>query len=157
MNNQINIAYIIENFNWKNIYISINSIISNSTHNINIILLYDNLENSIMDVFSRTFKNFGNVKFKFVKTNNNTLLRGSWSRILLAELCPEIDKILLLVGEPMIVNNDLLDLYNFDLQGHVIAASIDLTRSLNCPAKTRFNLENIYDFIVLLLDFKKFR
>ena len=70
MNNQINIAYIIENFNWKNIYISINSIISNSTHNINIILLYDNLENSIMDVFSRTFKNFGNVKFKFVKTNN---------------------------------------------------------------------------------------
>ena len=157
MNNQINIAYIIENFNWKNIYISINSIISNSTHNINIILLYDNLENSNMDVFSRTFKNFGNVKFKFVKTNNNTLLRGSWSRILLAELCPEIDKILLLVGEPMIVNNDLLDLYNFDLQGHVIAASIDLTRSLNCPAKTRFNLENIYDFSVLLLDLKKFR
>lgn len=157
MNNQINIAYIIENFNWKNIYISINSIISNSTHNINIILLYDNLENSIMDVFSRTFKNFGNVKIKFVKTNNNTLLRGSWSRILLAELCPEIDKILLLVGEPMIVNNDLLDLYNFDLQGHVIAASIDLTRSLNCPAKTRFNLENIYDFSVLLLDLKKFR
>ena len=40
MNNQINIAYIIENFNWKNIYISINSIISNSTHNINIILLW---------------------------------------------------------------------------------------------------------------------
>ena len=72
MNNQINIAYIIENFNWKNIYISINSIISNSTHNINIILLYDNLENSIMDVFSRTFKNFGNVKIKFVKTNKTS-------------------------------------------------------------------------------------
>lgn len=90
-------------------------------------------------------------KFPVGKKNHVTL--ATYYRLLLAELCPNIDKLLYLDVD-IIVKSSLQELYNTNIETYYIAGIADSQETINA---SRLKIQNYCNAGVLLLNLKKWR
>ena len=156
---KINLIYLVENFNWQNAYISIISALSNSNHSLNIIFFFTELNNIAIDQLRNIERKYNfRCKMQFIKTSEKDLLyKNSWIRVLIPELCTDIDKAIVLAGDANIIVDDLWDLYNTDLGNNIVGLIPDVKNNSNKELKSRLKIDTLFDFRVILLDLKKYR
>lgn len=159
MNKNINIIILTDNNTWQRSYISILSAIVNTKHFLNISLVYQFLDNEVIKTYKELELRYANkCKFSFVNTEaKNILYKNSWLRVLIPELCPYIDKAIVLAGEANIIVDDLWDLYNTDLGNNIVGLIPDVKNNSNKELKSRLKIDTLFDFRVILLDLKKYR
>ena len=83
------------------------------------------------------------------------MYKNSWLRVLIPELCPYIDKAIVLAGDANIIVDDLWDLYNTDLGNNIVGLIPDVKNNSNKELKSRLKIDTLFDFRVILLDLKK--
>ena len=157
--NSINLIYLVENFNWHNVYVSVVSALTNNSHFLNVSFFYSDLSDSVIKQLKTLDAAYGSkCKINFIKTSEKNLLyKNSWLRVLIPELCPYIDKAIVLAGEANIIVDDLWDLYNTDLGNNIVGLIPDVKNNSNKELKSRLKIDTLFDFRVILLDLKKYR
>lgn len=161
-NNNIKITYCLCSNNWQNAYISITSVLNNTSHHVELYLTHNDwLTIEVKKYFESLDNLYNNVTIKFAYIGDKTfekLKRGgffmtaSFHRMILPYLYPELNKILFLSAN-VIVNNDLYDLYNIDLGENYIAATEEIIKSNYQKAL----IKAMFDTKVMLLNCKKVR
>lgn len=156
---KINLVYLVESFNWQNVYVSAISALTNSNHFLNITFFFSNLPDSVIEQLQRIESTYGhNCKIHFIKImKKNILYKNSWVRVILPELCPHIDKAIVLAGDASLILDDLWDLYNTNLENNIVGLIPDIRNNSNNTLKDTLNVNTLYEFRVILLDFKKYR
>ena len=157
--NSINLIYLVENFNWHNVYVSVVSALTNSSHFLNVSFFYSDLSDSVIKQLKTLDAAYGSkCKINFIKTSEKNLLyKNSWVRVLIPELCPDMDKAIIFAGDANIITDDLWDLYNTDLGNNIVGLIPDVKNNSNKELKSRLKIDTLFDFRVILLDLKKYR
>ena len=121
-------------------------------------ILYD-LSDSVIKQLKTLDAAYGSkCKINFIKTSEKNLLyKNSWVRVLIPELCPDMDKAIIFAGDANIITDDLWDLYNTDLGNNIVGLIPDVKNNSNKELKSRLKIDTLFDFRVILLDLKKYR
>ena len=162
----INIAYPVDETNWINCYVSIISLIENSSSFVNIYLLEEVLEDCIKNIFEDIEKNNKNIcKINIVHIEKKDLvdlylskvtIANSWFRILFADLCPDVDKVIFMAGCATIITGDLSELYNMDINEKFILVADDVINGHFYAEKYHLVSETYSNINIMLLNCKEF-
>lgn len=162
---QINIGYAVDTNNWQQICVSILSLLENNKNFINLYIFQNNLSEEQKEKISSVSSMYDNNEINFIYVNNNQFkntpftnfnLAYNWYRLVIADLCPYIDKIITL-DEYCIVLKDLKQLWNINIEDYYAGVTDDLyerktgVSRLNLKSKTYFNEK------VMLINCKKWR
>ncbi len=160
--NTINISYCLCETNWQKVYLSILSLAKTTKHQINIYITFDNwLKDNIKNLFLDLDRknDILNIIFVFVdeKLFSKFKMAGfsspySFHRLVLPQLCPNLDRILFLTANAICMD-DLLTLYTKDLNDHVIACCEDI---MYIHDSASF-FKSMFDTTIMLIDCKKIR
>lgn len=150
---KINIAYAPDDNFINLVLVSMVSALENNANcEIEFIILYSNLLEKSIEAFN-TFKKYENCKIRLVKVDEKNFKQlplaswttvQTWFRTALAELCPDLDKVLYLDCDTLILG-DLSELFSTDLSGNIIAGVTDIVgefshvKRLNIADKKYFN------------------
>lgn len=153
-----NVVCMLDKTSWENTYISLISLFENTSSLINIyIIAYEDEVEFIKEKFDTLIDKYENVSkiiYKNIPKNYlnkygllGSRLSGSWHRLLLGELLPDVDKVLSLPAHSVIINNDITDLFKIDITNYYVGAVLDIFS--NCTSDI-----NPY---VILVNCKKIR
>ena len=150
---KINIAYALDDKFTSLAIVSMTSVLENNKENdIEFIILYSNILESSFKLFD-IFKKYKNCKIRFVLVDENIFKNfplaswvtvQAWFRTYLAELCPDLDKVLYLDCDTLVLA-DLSELFSIELSNNIIAGVTDIVgekshiKRLNLADKQYFN------------------
>ena len=160
--------------------VMIRSIVANSTkeNNYDIIILHKNISDVNMSMIQSAADNCANISIRFANVKyffhthklhvNQHLSVETYYRLIIPKLLPDYDKVLYLDAD-MVVDNDVADLYKYDIGEHAVAAvkDIDIAGQVKLNMndlcnyiQTELELDNCYDYFqagVLILNLEAIR
>lgn len=160
----INIAYIVNEKVLELCLVSIISLLQNSVYeNINIILLYSDLNHEELGkvIKLQKIRSFALQTFNISNSqyNNFPLVltkKQEWYRFILADIFPNIDKILYLDCDT-IVRKSLLPLWEININNKHIASIEDISKNNNKTKKINLKDNFFFNAGILLLNAKEWR
>ena len=168
-NNIINVVYILDDDYLIPTVTSVFSLFENvnKENNYSIYLIANNLNNQSVDILNRL--NRDNFTIKIIQTSLGELknlhkqtkksycvaTESALLKFKIAELIPEIDKVLYLDGD-VIINDDLFPLYSENLSNFSLAAVED-SGTLYTKNQTVLSFKRYFNSGVMLLNLKKIR
>lgn len=162
---KVNIAYAPDN-NFTNLAIvSMVSVLENNKNNeVEFIILYSNLNDSSISAFD-FLKNYDNCKLRFVKVDEEIfkdfplacwVTVQTWFRMVLGDLCPDLDRILYLDCDTLVVG-DLAELFSKDLSNNLIAGVTDIVGEESHVKRLEIDDNTYFNAGVLLFNAKLIR
>lgn len=162
---KINIAYAPDD-NFTNLtLVSMASTLENNANcEVEFIILYSNLSKKSIEAFD-IFKKYKNCKIRFAKVDEKIFKQfslaswvtvQSWFRIALAELCPDLDRVLYLDCDTLILG-DLSELFSTDLSGNIIAGVTDVVGESSHVKRLDIADNKYFNSGAILFDTKKMR
>jgi len=150
---KINIAYALDDkYSTLALVSMISALETNKNNDVEIIILYSKLKNLTLKSFE-TLRKYSNCILRFVKVDEK-LFEGlpisfwvtveAWFRVKIAELCPDLDKVLYVDCDTLIIN-DLSSLFVIELKDNLFAGILDIwdvknhVKRLNILDKMYFN------------------
>ena len=162
---EINIGYAVDSNNWKQICVSIISLLENNKNILNIYLLENDLQKEQKEKIILLSEKYSNNNILFIHVENNIFenlpfsnfkLAYNWYRLYISDLLPNLNKIITL-DEYCIIQKDLLDLWDIDISDVYVGVTDDLYERKTGVSRLNLKSDTYFNEKVMIINCQKWR
>ena len=145
--------------------ISMISLLENTKHKVEIIILYSNLDNNNYNLFNELSKKYDNCNIRFIKMNELDfsgfpisfwVTVQTWFRTKIADLCPDLEKVIYLDCDTLILQ-DISQLWNIDISNVLLGGIPDVWGAKSHIKRPNMKSNSYFNAGVLYINCEKWR